>query len=444
MTSQHDGPTSATRYVANQLLLGGESMELVDDGVVDVVDGAIVWSGPASDAPPVGPDVRNVDIPGLLMPALINAHCHTPMVLFRGAGEGLPVDRWLKEVMWPRESKLTPADVRAGMALGVVEMLSNGIGTSCEMYFHADAMAEAAIEANFRSVITAPFIEADSFAGLGPISQQLEAAVDFANRHAEHRLIGAGLGPHSAYALGPDTLASVGQLAADNDLLIHIHVAELPTENQMVAGLGSSVVKVLDELGLLTPKTVAAHGIWVDDEDIALLAERGVGICHCPVSNMGHAQGIAPLQRLQDAGINVCLATDGPASHYRLDLFEEMRTALRLHRLNNHDAAALGPADVLAMTTCGAASVLGRPDLGQLRAGFRSDMVHLDPDQLSFGPILSNGDIIPAIVWGGSRAAVRQVWVEGALSVDNGLPVDASITELRAEVQSRARTLAQP
>ncbi len=433
-----------TRYTAAHLLLGGESMEIVDDGVVDVADGAVVWSGPASDAPPVAPVTNEVTVPGLLMPAMINAHCHTPMVLFRGAGEGLPVDRWLKEVMWPRESKLTPADVKAGMALGVTEMLSNGIGTSCEMYFHADAMAEAAIEANFRSIITAPFIEADSFAGLGPISEQMAAAVDFADRHAGHRLIGAGLGPHSVYALGSDTLASIGQLAADNDMLIHIHVAELPAENQMVSELGPSVVKVLDGLGLLTPKTVAAHGIWVDDEDIALLAERGVGVCHCPVSNMGHAQGIAPLQRLQEAGIDVCLATDGPASHYRLDLFEEMRTALRLHRLHNQDASALGPRDVLALTTHRAASVLGRSDLGQLRPGFRADMVHLDLEQLSFGPILSNDDIIPAAVWGGSRAAVRQVWVEGELSMNDGQPVNASIPEQRAEVISRARSLAQP
>ncbi len=435
---------TATRYTAAHVLLGGDSMELVDHGAVDVTDGAIVWSGPANQAPPIGPGTNEVNVPGLLMPAMINAHCHTPMVLFRGAGEGLPVDRWLKEVMWPRESKLTPADVKAGMALGVTEMLSNGIGTSCEMYFHADAMAEAAIEANFRSVITAPFIEADSFAGLGPINEQLAAAVDFAQRHATHPLIAAGLGPHSAYALGPDTLASIGQLSSDNDLLVHIHMAELPTENRMVSELGPSVVKVLDGLGLLTPKTVAAHGIWVDDDDVALLAERGVGICHCPVSNMGHAQGVAPLRRLHAAGIDVCLATDGPASHYRLDLFEEMRTALRLHRLDAQDASALSPHDVLAMTTHRAATVLGRSDLGQLRSGFRADMVHLDLDQLSFGPILSSEDIIPAVVWGGSRAAVREVWVEGRLSVDQGLPVDASIPDLRAEVTGRARTLAQP
>jgi 5-methylthioadenosine/S-adenosylhomocysteine deaminase len=159
---------------------------------------------------------------------------------------------------------------------------------------------------------------------------------------------------------------------------------------------------------------------------------------------MVHAMGVAPLEKLQALGIDVCLATDGPASHYRLDLFEEMRSALRMHRLASEDAGVLTPADVLRMTTETAASVLGLDHLGQLRAGFRADMVHLDLDQLSFGPILGNEDVVPAVVWGGSRAAVRDLWVEGSPSVVNGVPIGAPVEELRAEVQSRAARLADP
>ena len=418
-------------------------MEVLSDGVIDVENGLITWSGPAADAPDSG-GREEIRVPGLLMPALINAHCHTPMVLFRGAGEGLPVDRWLSEVMWPRESKLTPADVRAGMALGVAEMLTNGIGTSSEMYFHADAMAAAVEEANFRSVIAAAFIEDESFAGLGTVPEQMETAVSFHERCAGRQTVSAGLGPHSAYALSEETLASIGRLAVDHDMLVHIHAAELPGENDMVASMGPTVIQVLDGLGLLTSRTVVAHGIWVDDDDIAIMAERGVGVCHCPVSNMVHAMGVAPLQRLQAHGIDVCLATDGPASHYRLDLFEEMRSALRMHRLSSMDAGALTPVDALRMTTETAASVLGLDQLGQLRAGFRADMVHVDLDQLSFGPILGNEDVVPAVVWGGSRAAISDVWVEGSPSVVDGVPIGAPVQELRAEVQSRAARLANP
>jgi 5-methylthioadenosine/S-adenosylhomocysteine deaminase len=418
-------------------------MDVLSDGVVDVEEGGITWSGPASEAPDSG-GAEEIRVPGLLMPALINGHCHTPMVLFRGAGEGLPVDRWLSEVMWPRESRLTPADVQAGMALGVAEMLTNGIGTSSEMYFHADAMAAAVEEANFRSVISAAFIEDDSFAGLGSVAEQMDSAISFNTRCAGRPTVSAGLGPHSAYALGEDTLASIGRLAAEHDMLVHIHAAELPAENEMVGSMGSTVIQVLDSLGLLTSRTVVAHGIWVDDDDMAIMTERGVGVCHCPVSNMVHAMGVAPLEKLQAHGIDVCLATDGPASHYRLDLFEEMRSALRMHRLSSGDAGVLAPVDVLRMTTETAASVLGLDDLGQLRPGFRADMVHMDLDQLSFGPILSNEDVVPAVVWGGSRAAVRDVWIEGSPSVVNGVPIGAPVHELRAEVQSRAARLANP
>ena len=236
-----------TRYRSSYLLRGGQAMDVLSDGVVDVEEGGITWSGPASDAPDSG-GAEEIRVPGLLMPALINGHCHTPMVLFRGAGEGLPVDRWLSEVMWPRESRLTPADVHAGMALGVAEMLTNGIGTSSEMYFHADAMAAAVEEANFRSVISAAFIEDESFAGLGSVSDQMDSAVSFNERCADRRTVYAGLGPHSAYALSEDTLASIGRLAAEHHMLVHIHAGELPGENDMVASMGPTVVQVLDGL----------------------------------------------------------------------------------------------------------------------------------------------------------------------------------------------------
>lgn len=434
--------TSSTRYRSDFLLPGGESMDILSDGVVDVVDDVITWSGAASDAPVHDGDV--VSVSGLLLPTLVNGHCHTPMVLFRGAGEGLPVDRWLSEVMWPRESKLTPADVRAGMALGLAEMLTNGIGTSSEMYFHAEAMADAVEAANFRSTIAAPFIEAESFAGLGPITEQIESAIEFARGYVDHRTIRTALGPHSVYSLSPDTLQQVGQLGIENDMLVHIHVSELPGENQMVAGLGPTVVQILDGLGLLTPKTVAAHGIWVNDDDIAILAERGVGVCHCPVSNMGHGMGVAPLMKLREHGVDVCLGTDGPASHYRLDMFEEMRSVLRMHRLDSGDAGIMQPSEALRMATSTGAKVLGLDDVGQLRAGFRADMLNLDLDQLSFGPILSLEEIPAAVVWGGSRAAVRNVWIDGNPSVIDGVPIGTPVAELQAEVLSRATSLAKP
>lgn len=422
-------------------MCGGDDFDVITDGAVDVADGQITWAGANSEAPEH--HGSTIVVHGLLMPPLVNGHCHTPMVLFRGAGEGLPVDRWLSEVMWPREAKLTAGDVHAGMALGVAEMLTNGIGTSSEMYFYPDAMVEAVDAANFRSVISAPFMDVDSFAGLGPMPAQIDAAVDFAASVASHPRITPALGPHSAYTLKPETLRTIGELAISHDLLVHIHVSELPAENDMIADHGPSVVKLLDGLGLLSPKMVAAHGIWMDDEDIAILAERGVGVCHCPVSNMGHGMGVAPVLRLREAGVDVCLGTDGPASHYRLDMFDEMRSALRLHRVTSLNAAELAPRDVLRMGTSAGARVLGL-DTGQLRPGFRADLLNIDLDRLSFGPILNESEIPAAVVWGGSRSAVRNMWIEGQPSVVDGNPIGVPVSELRAEVQARSESLARP
>ena len=182
------------RYVADLLLTMSAGEGPISPGVVDVENGRVAWSGPASEAPDRAVTVHRVE--GILMPGMVNIHCHTPMVLLRGAGEGLPVDRWLHEVMWPREARLTVDDVRVGMQMGAAELLANGITTSVEMYFHGDAVARGAAETGLRCVVTAPVIEDVQLDRFGAWEDQLDEMVSTRDRWASNDLIEVGLGPH--------------------------------------------------------------------------------------------------------------------------------------------------------------------------------------------------------------------------------------------------------
>jgi len=430
-----------TRYYADHLLVGDSGSGLLASGVVDVADGRVIWSGPASKAQE-RPGASRIDIPGLLMPGFVNTHCHTPMVLLRGAGEGLPVDRWLAEVMWPREDRLTPEDVYWGMTLGTAELLRNGVTSSVEMYFHPDQVALAASRAKLRCIVTPPIIEAADLSRLGTVDHQLRTAADLGHQWSEHDLIDIGLGPHSVYALSDEVLREVARVGAAEDLMVHIHLAEQRYEGDLcLERYGRPLVPYLEDIGMLESHLLAAHGVWLTEDDQTRLTEHSVGVAHCPASNGRHASGIAPVVDLRQRGIPVGLGTDGPASHSRLDMFAEMRLALRMARLRALDAEVLTPTDALAMATSEAATALARSDIGTLQPGRWADMVNVAVDGSSFTPVLEPEDILTHLVWSGSPSDIRSVWVGGHQVVDNGRCLTVDVVEAQREVTVRARRL---
>jgi 5-methylthioadenosine/S-adenosylhomocysteine deaminase len=367
-------------------------------GVVEVDNGRVTWSGPAASG--------NHLLAGLLMPGLVNVHAHTPMALMRGLGDGLPTGQWLREVIWPREAHLTTDDIRIGMSLGAAELLANGITTTVEMYFAPDVIGEVAAEYGLRCVLTPPILDGATVPLLGPIDEQVGAVERSIDRWAGHPLVSVGIGPHSAYTLDDRTLARIGELARRHDLLVQIHLAEQRDEPPAVARL--------DAAGLLGPSTLAAHCVWLSDDDVAILAERDVAVAHCPISNARHASGVAPIVDMLAAGVRVGLGTDGPVSDPRLDLFEAMRAAQRTARLRDLEADRLPAAQALHLATVGAADAIGRPDLGRLSPGARADIIHLE---------LPTPDIDAAtIVDRASGGDVRDVWVDGYQVVVDGHP----------------------
>ena len=436
--------TQTHRYLADHLIPMEPAGVIHSPGVVDVENGRVVWVGHAEEAPALTEDVTE-RVEGVLLPGMVNIHCHTPMVLLRGAGENLPVDRWLNEVMWPREARLTPEDVEVAMAAGAAELLAGGVTTSMEMYFYGEAVASGAAWAGLRCVVTAPLIEDAQLSGFGTWRDQLEEMTELAKRWEESNLIQVGIGPHAVYSLSEPCLMGVAEAAAANDMLVHTHVDEQEWEVEAVRKqTGMSATAYLQQVGILDSPTMAAHSVWISPDDLEILAETGAGVAHCPCSNSKHASGIAPVAEMRAAGIPVGIATDGPASHHRLDMFEEMRMALRLARIRARDAAALLPHDTLAMVTREAADAIGRPDLGRLAPGNPADMMAISLASPAFGPVIpQEDDLISRLVWSGAPAAVHSVWVGGRPVMAEGEVLTVDVESVGKDVERRALRLVE-
>ena len=427
------------RFTARAVVVGDRAGTVIPDAALDVVDGRIGWVGPAAEAPPAD-GAELVELPGVLLPGLVNAHSHAPMVLFRGQGEGLPLARWLAEVMWPREGRLTADDVEVAMTAASAEMLANGVTTSVEMYFHPERIAAAVGTTGARAIIATPLIP---LPGLPPLDEQLRSAVDLAAGAPDDGTVEYGFGPHAAYTVPLPVLRDTAVAAREHELLLHLHVAETATEGaDLLARHGLSVPALLAAHDVLGGRVLAAHCVHMDDGDLDLWQEYDVAVAHCPASNAKLASGIARLRDMLDRGIRVGMGTDGPASNDGLDLLADLRLAASLARLAGRSATALTAAEAVWLATGGAAEAVGRPDLGQLEVGRRADLVHVDTRNLVFEPVGDPGDVLAHLVWSGDGRHVRDVWVGGRQVVRDGASTAVDTEALRHDVSARAARLA--
>ncbi|MGQ0479421.1 MAG: amidohydrolase family protein [Pseudonocardia sp.] len=442
------------RLAAPVVLPCDPSCSVVRDGVVDVdVTGRIVWCGPEVDAP-AAPDAEVRRVPGMLLPGLVNAHCHTPMIVLRGLGGDLPLMRWLTEVMWPAEARLDGADVHAGMLLGCLELLGAGVTTSVEMYFYTDEVTDAVLTAGSRAVLTPGIIAAPGWdrlgdwrAMLGAVSRRIDR---HGLRHGPGERIELGYGPHAAYTLPTEALVAVADAARQRGALVHIHLAETLAEDAALRAAHGSVPRLLAKLGVLGPRpapdgpparVLAAHGVHLDEEDVALLAAAGAAVAHCPGSNAKLAAGTARFAALRGAGVPLALGTDGPASADDLDLWAQARLAGQLARLGSSDAAVLTAGDLLLLATRHGAAAIGRHDLGALEPGRWADVVHLSLDDPAFVQLDDDAGLLSNLVWAGGARLVRDVWVAGAQVLADGVSTRVDRTAALADVRAVATRL---
>ena len=425
------------RLTAPVLLLCDPECTVVRDAAVDITaEGRIGYCGPAASAPELAPGVPVTRLTGILMPGLINAHAHSPMTVLRGMGGDLPLLRWLHEVIFPAEAKMTPADVRAGMVLGSVEMLRYGVTTSAEMYFHPEQIAEAVLATGGRAALGVSIID---LPGLDwrPTVELVNKWIDSDGlRFGPGDRIELSYGAHSAYLLPEEALRQITDAARERDALVQIHVAEARNEDVEQRAAHGTVPRLLDKLGMLDGRVLAAHCVHLDDDDIALFAARGTGVAHCPGSNAKLASGIARLADLRAAGVSVGLGTDGPASNDDLDLWHEMQLAAMLSRLSTQDSTALSAEAAVLLATRGGAAALGRDDIGAVETGRWADLVHIDADDPTFASGLGVPDeqLLANLVWAVGSRRVRDVWVAGEQVVAEGEPTMVDRQQAQADV----------
>ncbi len=429
------------RYLADVVLTCDQSEAAYIPGALDVEDGQIVWIGEAADSPSI-PEIEVCDLGGLVMPGLINAHCHTPMTLLRGVGDGLPLNRWLTEAMWPREGRMTSEDAWWGMVLGSAEMLRAGVTTSCEMYLHEESLVDAVRTSGGRLVMTPGVLS--SLHTKGSKTDRLEEIEIFYRHHHDPKgRITVGVAPHSAYDLGIPRVVELAELSQNLDTLLHIHLAETQKESaRLVEEYGTSLVQILSESGVLDGRVLVAHCVWVSDTDLKLLKDHDVKVVHCPISNMKLGSGVAPLKAMHELEISVALGTDGPASNDTLNLWEEVKIAPLLARVTDLDATLLRPADVLAMATRVGGHAVGLDKVGCLASGWAADFQRIELDHHSFTPLGEYSDLLAHVAWSGCDKQITDVWVAGNRVIENGVVQTVDEENARVEVTERARRLA--
>lgn len=355
----------------------------------------------------------------VLTPGFINLHTHAAMTLMRGYADDMALMRWLQEKIWPAEARLVGVEfVHDGTLLACAEMLRGGVTSFSDMYFHPQAAAQAALELGMRAAIGLTVIEF-------PTRYATDAgdylAKGLAARDAlrNEPLISFCLAPHAPYTVADKTFERVATLAAQLDLPIHMHLHETRHEiEESLARHGVRPLERLRRLGLLDPRLIAVHAVHLNNEEIALLAENGCHVAHCPTSNMKLASGIAPLAEMLAAGVNAGLGSDGAASNNRLDMLREMHQAALLAKVASGDATAANAHQVLRMATLNGAKALGLDGkIGSLSAGKQADLCAIRLDDWCLQPCF---DPASHLVYAAGRKDVSHVWTDGKLRICDG------------------------
>ncbi len=358
------------------------------DGVVAIDSGEITAVGPASEIP-TDPAARIIDARGgIILPGLINAHTHAAMTLFRGIADDLPLMTWLNDHIFPAEATLDADRVRAGTRLACAEMIRSGTTCFCDMYLFEGAVADAAREAGMRAVVGEVLYDFPS-PSYGPIDKGFAHTRALIEQWADDPLVTIAVEPHSPYLCAPDLLREAAALARSYKVPLVIHLSETAQEVETVRkSHGRTPVGHLAHLGVLGPDLVAPHCVALTDDDIRLLRDADVKVVHNPESNMKLASGVAPVPRLLDAGVLVALGTDGPSSNNDLDLFAEMDTAAKLHKVTTLDPTVLDATTVLKMATIDGARALGLDHrTGSLEPGKRADLIIVDTNAPHLTPL---------------------------------------------------------
>ena len=418
------------------------AFDTIEDGIVCIRDGKIENLFPRKDDSPLPEAQEFLDAKGgIIMPGLVNTHTHLPMTLFRGLADDLPLDVWLNEHIFPAEGKyINPENVRLGAKLGCAEMLLAGTTTVCDGYFLEDEVAATVLASGMRAVLGQGVIDFPA-PGVPDPSRNVEAAVAFVKKwHAVSPLISPSVFCHSPYTCSEKTLRKAKRAASSLDVLFQIHVAETQNESTQIPSQNrESPVAYLNRIGLLDQNTLLVHAVWTDDHDVELIAGSGAKISHNPESNMKLASGIAPVSLFLDSDITVGLGTDGCASNNNMDLFQELDTAAKLHKVSTLNPTVTDARTVLQMGTIDGARAIGLQKVtGSLEPGKQADLIILDTHKPHLVPLYNP---VSQIVYAASGADVKDVIVSGKIIVHNREVLTLDVENIIEEVASLAKVI---
>jgi len=412
---------------------------VVQNGAVAVDDGVIVAIGSAAD---INNDyTASGHLSGenrIVMPGLINGHSHAAMTLLRGVADDLDLMDWLQNYIFPAEVEFVDDEfVRIGTELACWEMIRGGTTTFVDMYYYPDMIAQVVEQCGLRAYISATVIDQRSPDAESAADSLVKGQAFIDDWKSRSSRITPIWGPHANYTLNAEQLAATREAATASGVPISIHMSESPFELQYSKNTyGMTSIELFESIGFLDGPTIGAHVVWPTEAEIKILAERKVGVIHNPTSNMKISSGISPVTEMLNAGVLLGLGTDGAASNNDLDMWEEMRLASFLQKVDTMDPKALSASTVLHMATSGGAEAIGlREKVGALEVGMRADVIQVSFDDVHFVPTY---DVISHLVYVTDEQDVASVTVDGRLLMQDGEFLTIDTDRVRREATALA------
>ncbi|MDH3408331.1 MAG: amidohydrolase [Gammaproteobacteria bacterium] len=416
-----------------------EAANVIENGAVAIDDGVIIAIGNAADISASYQAEQTLDgDERVVMPGLVNGHSHAAMTLLRGVADDLALMDWLNNYIFPAEVEFVdPEFVRIGTELACWEMIRGGTTTFVDMYYYPDVIAEVVDSCGMRALISATVIDQRSPDAEGAVDS-IQKGREFVERwQGKNSRITPIFGPHANYTLNAEQLRATRDAAMELGAPISIHLSESPFEVQYSKDTyGMTSIELFESIGFFEGPTIAAHVVWPTEAEIPILAERKVGVIHNPTSNMKIASGIAPIADMLAAGVRVGIGTDGAASNNDLDLWEEMRLASFLQKVEQMNPEVLSAETVLRMATSGGATAIGLGDIiGSLEVGKRADLIQVAFDDVHHVPTY---DVVSHLVYVNDEQDVASVVVDGRVLMHDGDMLSIDTERVTAEAKALA------
>ena len=375
-----------------------------------------------------------------VMPGFINTHTHLPMTIFRGLADDLPFEEWLYKKIWPAEKKFLNKDsIRIGSELGILEMIQGGTTTFNDMYFFSHDIAEVVARSGIRGFIGESVVDFPTHTYQN-LEEALQINKSLIEKYKDHPNVRPSISAHAPYSCSPETIQEVKALARENDLVYNIHISETQEEVQeSLTKKGKRPVEYLNDLGVLDQRTIGAHCVWLNEEEIQIYKASGSHVSHNPSSNLKLACGFAPIQEFIKNGINVAVGTDGAASNNNTDMIEEMRLSTLIHKGTSNDPTVLNSRTSLRMVTQNGANALGMgKQLGSIEEGKIADLIFIDLNKPRSTPIY---DVHSTLVYAAHSGQIQSVMINGEFVMKDKVMLTLDEEKVKAEAQKLSNTI---